>query len=96
MINQLQIAFQTETTESENWRRQSHSLEQQLQEQIQLNQRQAKDLEAAKLKQKLTVDNMLSAQKQINDMLQLSPSQQTHSANARTANTPRRKSKFES
>ena len=54
----------------------SQGLQQQLKEHLLVIERQAKELEAAKVKQKAAVDNMLLAQKQINEMLQLSPSKE--------------------
>ena len=50
MYKQLQVAFQVEIAESESWKRQNQSLEQQLEEQLQVNQRQAKEVEVAKIK----------------------------------------------
>ena len=50
IIHQLQIAYQAETEETENWRTRSQGLQQQLKEQLLVNKRQAKELEAAKVK----------------------------------------------
>ena len=50
IINQLQIAYQAETKETENWRRHSQGLQQQLKEQLLVNKRHAKELEVAKIK----------------------------------------------
>ena len=39
MYKQIQVAFQADFAQSKSWRRQSQSLEQQLEEQLQVNQR---------------------------------------------------------
>ena len=70
------MTFEAKIVELESWTRQSQSLEQQLVEQLQVNQRQAKELKITKIKQKTVVDNMLLAQKILNDMLQLSSSKE--------------------
>ena len=73
LLQELQVAYQAKTAVTESWKKKSEELEVTHSQQIQVNQRQGKEIEWLKVNNKVVVDNLLLAQKQLQMMSTQSP-----------------------
>ena len=74
ILQQLQVTYIAEKTQTWSSKKKTQELEATHSQQIQSNQRQGKEIESLKTKNKVVVENMVMAQKQLQEMLTHFPS----------------------